>query len=122
MRTHHAGKAAGAVVRAVVYGALAVTAGRIAVGDKSSTSVDHVTRELMRLPAGPLIVGLLGVAIVGVGVAHATTGVRTSFVRDLKQSATGQTGRVVVRLGQFGFIAKGVGSRQSWQPCSSPRP
>jgi hypothetical protein len=103
------GKAVGAIVRAVVYAVLGITAARIAAGDKqSSTNVDHVTREIMKLPAGPLIVGLIGLAIVGVGIAHAVTGFRKSFVEDLKESATGQSGRVVIRLGQAGYIAKGV--------------
>jgi hypothetical protein len=102
------GKVAGAALRACVYAALAVTAARIAVGDKSSTSVDHVTRELMKLPAGPAIVVLVGLAIIGVGIAHAVTGFRKSFVEDLNQSAVGQSGRAVVRLGQVGFIAKGI--------------
>jgi hypothetical protein len=103
------GKAVSALIRAVVYAVLALTAARLAAGDKgSSASVDHVTRELMRLPAGPLIVGLVGLAIIGVGVGHAVTGIRKSFVEDLRESATGQSGRVVIRLGQAGFIAKGI--------------
>jgi len=103
------GKAVVAIVRAVVYAALCITAVRIAAGDKqSSTSVDHVTREVMKLPAGPLIVGLIGLAIVGVGIAYVVIGFRKSFVEDLKESVTGQSGRVVVRLGQAGHIAKGV--------------
>jgi hypothetical protein len=103
------GKAVGALIRAVVYAALALTAARFAAGDKtSSANPDHVTRELMKLPAGPLIVGLVGLVIVGVGVGHAVTGIRKSFVEDLKESATGQGGRVVIRLGQAGFIAKGI--------------
>jgi Domain of Unknown Function (DUF1206) len=108
-RSKQTGKMVAAAVRAVVYAALALTAVRIATGDKnSSNSVDHVTRELMKLPAGQLIVGLVGLAIVGVGVAHAVTGIRKSFVEDLNESATGQSGRLVIRLGQAGFIAKGV--------------
>jgi hypothetical protein len=108
-RSKQTGKAVAAGVRAVVYAALALTAVRIATGDKkSSNSVDHVTRELMKLPAGQLIVGLVGLAIVGVGVGHAVTGIRKSFVEDLNESATGQSGRIVIRLGQAGFIAKGV--------------
>ena len=102
------GKAVGAVIRAVVYAALAVTSVRIAMdAGSSSTSVDHVTRELMKLPAGPLIVGAIGLAVIGVGIGHAVTGLRKSFVEDLNESARGQSGRVVVRLGQVGFIAKG---------------
>jgi hypothetical protein len=108
-RPKQTGKAAGAVVRAVVYAVLALTSVRIAMGaGSSSTSTDHVTRELMKLPAGPLIVGVIGLAVIGVGIGHAVTGVRKSFVDDLNESAQGQSGRVVVRLGQVGFIAKGV--------------
>ena len=103
------GKAVAAVVRAVVYAAVAVTAVRIAIGaGSSSTSVDHVTRELMKLPAGPLIVGAVGVAIIGVGIAHAVRGIKASFVEDLNDSARGEGGRVVVPLGRVGFIAKGI--------------
>jgi hypothetical protein len=103
------GKAVGAGVRSVVYAVLAVTSARVAVGaGSSSTSIDHGTRELMKLPAGPLIVGIVGVAIIGVGIMHAITGLRASFVEDLNESARGQSGRVVVPLGRAGFIAKGI--------------
>jgi hypothetical protein len=103
------GKIASNVLRTVIYAAIALTAARIAMGDKSSsTNVDHITRELMKLPAGPLIVGLVGLAIVGVGIAHIVKGYRKSFEEDLNESAMGQSGRIVIRLGQAGYMAKGV--------------
>lgn len=96
-------------VRTVIYAFLALTAARIAIGDrKSSTSVDHVTRELMKLPAGPLIVGLVGLAIIGVGIAHAAKGIQKSFVEDLNEGAARQAGSIVIRLGQIGYVAKGI--------------
>jgi Domain of Unknown Function (DUF1206) len=108
-RPKQTGKAVGAMIRAVVYAVLAVTSARIAMGaGNSSTSMDHVTRELMKLPAGPLIVGVVGVAVIGVGIAHAVTGIRASFVDDLDDSARGQSGRVIVPLGRVGFVAKGI--------------
>jgi hypothetical protein len=107
-RDDKAQKVAIAVGQAVVYAALAITAARIAMGDRSSSNVDQWTRDLMKLPLGELIVGAVGLAIIGIGAGQWVIGAKRKFTKDLKQSAAGDSGSVVIRLGQVGFIARGV--------------
>lgn len=97
-----------AVGKAAVYGALAWTAGRFAVGSGSSASSEQssqdVTASLMEAPAGQILVGLVGVAIIAVGAYHVYKGVTQHFLDDLEDDP----GRVATALGVVGYPAKGV--------------
>jgi hypothetical protein len=103
-----AGKAARSIGRAIIYALLAVTSARIAMGDRSSTDVDKITRDLMKLPFGQALVCLVGLAIIGLAIGLAVVGVKRKFLKRLRHSATGETGRFVVRAGQVGYLAKAV--------------
>ena len=97
--------------RAIIYGVLAYQAVTIATGSASggSNSEESLTAKLMNMTGGQLIVGALGLAIVGVGVALAIKGAICKFTEDLQGAATsGRTGDVVLTLGQVGYIAKGI--------------
>jgi hypothetical protein len=96
--------------RAVVYAALALSAFGIVTGSGSGgSSPDSQTAGLMKLTGGQLIVGLIGLAIVAVGIAFVVRGLKASFTHHLQPQATsGSRGRIVVRLGQAGYVAKGV--------------
>lgn len=106
-------KRVGAAGRAVVYGALAVSAVKIASGSGGSSGGDSqeegLTSDLLTAPAGRVLVAAVGVAIIAVGVRQVHRGVTESFTHDLEGTATaGDTGSAVVALGRFGYIAKGV--------------
>lgn len=95
-----------AISKAVVYLVLGWTAVTFIQGSASSGSdqASGVTAELMRQPFGRALVGAVGVAVIGVGVYHVVKGWRKKFLEDLDE----HPGTVVVRLGRFGYIAKGV--------------
>lgn len=103
-------KRAASAGRAVVYGALALSAYRFASGQASGgSSADSMTASLMKQTGGQLLVGLVGLAIVGLGVALVIRGAKASFTHHLLPQATsGNGGDAVVKLGQAGYIAKGV--------------
>lgn len=94
------------LAKAVLYGVLAVSAGRYAQGSGGSSggTEESLTAQALALPGGPLLVGAAGLAVVGVGAYHVVKGARKRFLRDL----SGGVGRAVTRLGQVGYVAKGV--------------
>ena len=106
-RTAHRLASAG---RAVVYAALALSAFRIVSGSAAGgSSTDSVTASLMQQTGGQVLVGLIGVGILAVGAGLLVRGVTAKFTHHLQPQATsGSGGTVVVRLGQCGYVAKGV--------------
>ncbi len=102
-------KRLGSAGRVVIYGILAVTAVKFAVGEGSSSKTQTMTARLMSAPFGRLLVAAIGVGIIVVAGIHLKRGVSGSFTKDLKSEATsGSSGTAVVRLGQVGYVAKGV--------------
>ena len=106
-------KRLGAVGRVIVYGALAVSAAKIAGGSSGGSGGDSkeegLTADLLGAPAGRTLVALLGVAVLAVGVRQVHRGVTESFTHDLEGPATsGDSGSAVLVLGRVGYVAKGV--------------
>ncbi len=96
-------KAAG---KAVMYAALAWTAMTFALGGHTSSNKQSkdFTRTLMEAPAGRFLVGLLGVAILGVAGYHIYKGWTKRFLRDLQE----HPGHWAVVAARVGYIGKGV--------------
>ncbi len=94
--------------KAVLYGSLAVTAFKTATGSSSSNGgTDGLTARLMRLPAGPLLVGAVGVGVLAVAGFLMHRGVSEGFRSKLdSEGETGKDGRVYVLLGKAGYIGK----------------
>jgi len=102
---HQAGERIKSLAKGVLYGALAVTAAQTVQGSGGSGgSEESVTADVLAMPGGRWLVGIAGLVIVGVGVYHVVKGAKKKFLRDL----AGTVGPVVVRLGQVGYIAKGI--------------
>jgi hypothetical protein len=99
-------KRAGNLGKAVAYIVFAVIAARTAMGSRSSgdEAEEGVTASLLGAPAGQFLVGAIGVGIVGIAIYLAHRGVTKSFVKHLD----GRSSDAIVRLGQVGYIAKGV--------------
>jgi hypothetical protein len=96
---------------AVIYAALGVSAASVALGSgaSSSQSQQQATAGVLAWPAGRVIVVVAGLIIIGVGVAHVVKGVKKSFAEEIDTSAMSPGAREgVARLGQVGYIAKGV--------------
>jgi Domain of Unknown Function (DUF1206) len=96
---------------AVIYAALATSAASFALGSGSSSSKSekHATSGVLAWPGGRVIVVIAGLIIIGIGVASVVKGVRKSFAEEIDTSSMSPVARDgVVRLGQAGYIAKGV--------------
>jgi uncharacterized protein DUF1206 len=97
--------------KAVTYAALGVSAASVALGSGSwsSQSQQQTTSGVLAWPAGQVIVVVTGLIIIGVGVAGVVKGVKESFTEEIDTSSMPLVAReAVARLGQFGYIAKGV--------------
>ena len=96
------------VAKAVLYAALAILAIRTATGGGGGGGQQQAA-GVFGWPAGRWLVGLIGLVVIGVGVYLVHKGVSKRFLQevDLGQ-APPQTTRLVTRLGQAGFPAKGV--------------
>jgi hypothetical protein len=97
-----------AVAKAVLYAALAVLAVRTATGGGGSGGQQQAA-GVFGWPAGRWLVGLVGLVVIGVGVYLVHKGVSKRFLEEIDLgSASPQATRLVTRLGQAGFPAKGV--------------
>ena len=96
--------------KAVIYGAIGVSALRVAThsgGSKGGT--DSTTAKLMDLPGGQLIVAVVGLAIIGYGVSLVVRGWTEKFREHLDaQGQAGKDGSAYVMFGKVGYIAKGI--------------
>jgi type IV secretory pathway VirB2 component (pilin) len=98
------------LVKAGVYGALAVTATKVAIGSGGGSSGSQTfTAKVMDLPAGQWIVVVAGLVIIGYAVNLARRGWTEKFAEHLDtEGKLGYSGAAYLLLGKFGHIAKGV--------------
>ncbi|GAA1808444.1 DUF1206 domain-containing protein [Planosporangium flavigriseum] len=97
--------------RTLVYAALAWTAYQVVVGTPTSNAeqTEKATAGLMSRPAGLWLVALAGVAVVATGLGLVVYGARRKFEKRLLIAQMGNSTRLTaVRLGQLGYVAKGV--------------
>lgn len=109
--TKRALKRLASVGKVVLYGALAATSFKTAAGASSGSgeNTDGITAQLMRLPAGPLLVGLTGAVILVIGGVLAYTGLSESFRTDLETDGqVGRDGGTYVLFGKIGYVSKGI--------------
>ncbi len=94
---------------AVVFVALAVVAGSVALGSRPNgdRSAESASRDVLALPGGPLLLGAIGAGVLIGGIVFAVKGVRQSFRKKLT-IPSGPLGRAVTVLGVLGYVAKGV--------------
>ena len=97
--------------KAVIYAALGVSAASVVLGSRASSaqSQQQATSGVLAWPGGQVIVVVTGLIIIGVGVAGVVKGVKKSFGEEIDTSSMSPVARKgVARLGQVGYIAKGV--------------
>ena len=95
--------------KCVIYGSLAWAALRIALGQGKSKSTDSYTAQLMELPFGAILVGLVGVGIMVFAGFLVYRGWKEKFLSKLDGSGkTGQEGRAYRWFGKAGYISKGA--------------
>ena len=99
----------GSLGKAVLYGALGVSALRVALGAGSTSGTDSTTAKIMALPAGPFLVGLVGLGVLTVAGVLIYRGLTEGFTEHLRfEGHTGRTGRAFVVLGEVGHVSKGA--------------
>lgn len=102
-------KRASSAFKAVLYAVLAWSAVKVALGDGSKGGTDSTTAQLMQLPAGQVIVGLVALGIAGYGVGLIVRAWTEKFREHLSAEGTsGETGTAYVWAGKAGYTAKGV--------------
>jgi hypothetical protein len=98
--------------KAVLYGALGVSAVKVAMGSGGqgqSAKAKTMTAKVMDLPAGQWLVGLIGLAIIVYGAVLVWNGISDRFLKHLDWSGrTGDAGRAYTWFGRVGYSAKGI--------------
>ncbi|MFD2093952.1 DUF1206 domain-containing protein [Blastococcus deserti] len=110
-RTTAVEKSGKAIVKAVIYVALAVLAVRFATGggQSSSQQQQQTTAGVFAWPAGRWLVGAAGLALIAVGAYHVYKGVTKRFLKEIDTTDCSRAAiRLVTRLGQVGFPGKGI--------------
>ena len=97
-------------VKVLVFAAIGVNTLLLATGSSStSRSPDGYTARLMSLPAGALLVGLVGAVIVVVGLVLVYFGLARNFRETMShQGQTGQLGKAYLLLGVMGYVSRGI--------------
>jgi len=95
--------------KAAVFFALAIIAAAVAVGARPDPdgSVQDASRGVLFVLGGPLVLGLVGVAIGAGGIGFAAIGLTRRFVR-LLDLPSGRAGTIVTVLAVVGYVAKGL--------------
>lgn len=99
--------------RAVFYGFVCWGTASFAAGTGGSSGSDAKSQDwtasALKLPAGQVLVGLVGCVLIGVGVVLAVRAVMRRFLRKLETERMGRRVRqVVTGLGVGGGVARGV--------------
>jgi hypothetical protein len=100
-------------VAAVIYASLALSAAGMALGKSTTPDQEGQTQDrtawLMSQPFGPWLVALVGLAVIGVGLAQFVQAYRASFARALREDEMSPTERQLVNVaGRLGLTARGV--------------
>jgi hypothetical protein len=96
--------------KALIFGGIGVNALLLAVGASGSgRGTDGVTARVMALPAGPVLVGAVGVAIIVLALFMAYHGLAENFRDTMSvEGQTGSGGRTYLTLGKVGYVSKGL--------------
>jgi hypothetical protein len=100
-----------ALVKAVIYIALAVLAIKFATGngESSAQSQQQTTAGVLAWPGGQGLVGAAGLALIALGGWHVRKGVNKHFLKQIDTTGCSPAAvRLVTRLGQVGFPGKGI--------------
>ncbi|MGH9165160.1 MAG: DUF1206 domain-containing protein [Acidimicrobiales bacterium] len=104
-------KRVGYAARGLLYSALFVSALRLIRSSKDTSGSDRaeadLTARVLNWPAGPWLVGVAGMAVIGAGLYVGWRGVSTDFRKHLKSIEMGRSERRwVVRLGVVGMVSR----------------
>ncbi len=103
-------KRVGSGLKVVLYGALGISALKLAIGSgNSGGSTDTMTAKLMSMPGGPILVALVGVGVLGYAGRLIYKGLSEGFKKHLQTAGhVGNAGKAFVMFGKVGYVSKGV--------------
>lgn len=95
---------------ALLYGFLAFSAARAAVGNGTHRATERATaRGVLGWPGGQVLVVAVGLAVVGIGIYLVRKGLRSDFDDEIDLDTVAPPLRVLTRrCSQVGFVLKGV--------------
>jgi hypothetical protein len=95
---------------AVVYGSLAVSATRVALGSAGRPGEDtRAVRGVLAWPGGQLLVVVVGLVVVAIGVYQVRKGLRSDFLDEIDLATVSPALCTLThRASQAGFVLKGV--------------
>jgi uncharacterized membrane protein YidH (DUF202 family) len=103
----------GFAIAGVTYGGLALSALAMALQRAGQPDEEQATQDrtawLMSQPLGPWLVALVGLIVIGVGVAQFVVAYRASFAHKLREDTMGHEQQQLVAVaGRLGYCARGV--------------
>ncbi len=102
-------KRAESALKVGIYTVLGIIALRFAMGQEHSEGGEELTARLLGAPGGQLLVGAIGAGIAVAGVVIFWRGLNKEFDEDLDYGRVpASTAHAIERLGQAGYIARGV--------------
>ena len=103
-------KPAGKLLKAIIYGAIAVSAIQVATGSSGGGGggTDGMTSQLMSVTAGQFLVGAVGLGVICYAGYLVHRGWTEKFLEELDGSHGRKAGKAYRWIGKVGHIAKGA--------------
>ena len=103
-------KRLGSVFKVVIYGTLGWSALKFAMGGGSGGGgTDTTTAQIMSMPAGPVLVGIVGLAVLGFALRLIYRGLSEDFAVKLDiEGRLGNSGKAFITFGKAGYVSKGL--------------
>ena len=95
---------------AIAYVAIGATALVYALGGRSNSdqSTETFSAQLLATPGGVFVLALIGLIVLGVGVAFVYRGAKRKFEKHLRLPASETARKGILTFGTVGYIAKGI--------------
>lgn len=109
-RKKRAAKRFGSLVTGLLYGVFGISVLKTVTGGGSSGGNQKaLTARILDAPGGQELVVLIGLVVIGIGVALTARGLKTDFEKHLQRwRMSRRTYDAARRLGQAGYVARGV--------------
>ncbi len=106
----------GYAISAIVYASLAWTAisyaragGSSGEGGSEDSRIEKLTAEWLQKTAGQWLIGIVGVAVICIGLAFIYRGIKADFRKELEPGGVGPISHeTIVTLGRIGWVGRGV--------------